>query len=116
LELQGNCKISSDEKTALRLVLHREIPEDDRLACQWNVLVPQMESPEVFYTYEWALAVSRAYGSSVAPLLILAYDQDSLVGVVALATDGMRRGTFFLTSTTADYCDFISSPANRADL
>jgi CelD/BcsL family acetyltransferase involved in cellulose biosynthesis len=115
LELQRNCKISSDEKNALRLVLHPEIPEDDRLACQWNGLVLQMECPEVFYTYEWALAVSRAYRSSVAPLLILAYDQDSLVGVVALATDSMRRGTFFLTSTTADYCDFISSPANRAD-
>jgi CelD/BcsL family acetyltransferase involved in cellulose biosynthesis len=115
LELQRNCKISSDEKNALRLVLHREIPEDDRLACQWNGLVLQMERPEVFYTYEWALAVSRAYSSSVAPLLILAYDQDSLVGVVALSTDSMRRGTFFLTSTTADYCDFISSPANRAD-
>jgi len=115
LELQRNCKISSNEKNALRLVLHREIPEDDRLACQWNGLVLQMECPEIFYTYEWALAVSRAYSSSVAPLLILAYDQDSLVGVVALATDSMRRGTFFLTSTTADYCDFISSPANRAD-
>jgi CelD/BcsL family acetyltransferase involved in cellulose biosynthesis len=115
LELQRNCKISSDEKNALRIVLHREIPEDDRLACQWNGLVLQMECPEIFYTYEWALAVSRAYSSSVAPLLILAYDQDSLVGVVALATDSMRRGTFFLTSTTADYCDFISSPANRAD-
>ena len=99
----------------MHLVLHREIPEDDRLACQWNALVLQMESPEVFYTYEWALAVSRAYSSSVAPLLILAYDQDSLVGVVALATDSMRRGTFFLTSATADYCDFISSPAKRAD-
>ncbi|HSZ03240.1 MAG TPA: GNAT family N-acetyltransferase [Terriglobales bacterium] len=99
----------------MRLVLHREIPEDDRLACQWNALVLQMECPEVFYTYQWALAVSRAYSSSVAPLLILAYDQDSLVGVVALATDSLRRGTFFLNSTTADYCDFISSPANRAD-
>jgi CelD/BcsL family acetyltransferase involved in cellulose biosynthesis len=99
----------------LRLVLHREIPEDDQLACQWNALVLQMRRPEVFYTYEWALAVSRAYSSSVAPLLILAYDKDSLVGVVALATDSMRRGTFFLTSTTADYCDFISSPANRED-
>jgi CelD/BcsL family acetyltransferase involved in cellulose biosynthesis len=115
LELQRNCKISSDEKNDLRLVLHREIPEDDRLACQWNALVLQMERPEVFYTYEWALAVSRAYSSSVAPLLILAYDQDSLVGVVALATDRLRRGTFFLNSTTADYCDFISSPANRPD-
>jgi CelD/BcsL family acetyltransferase involved in cellulose biosynthesis len=115
LELPRNCKISSDEKNALRLVLHREIPEDDRLICQWNRLVLQMECPEVFYTYEWALAVSRAYCSSVATLLILAYDRDSLVGVVALATDTMRRSAFFLTSATADYCDFISSPANRAD-
>ena len=45
----------------MRLVLHREIPEDNILAGQWNQLVQQMEFPEVFYTYEWSLAVSRAY-------------------------------------------------------
>jgi CelD/BcsL family acetyltransferase involved in cellulose biosynthesis len=73
-----------------------------------------MERPEVFYTYEWALAVSRAYHDSSTPLLILAYEKDSLLGVVALATDLARQETFFLTSATADYCDFVSSPARRA--
>jgi CelD/BcsL family acetyltransferase involved in cellulose biosynthesis len=99
----------------LRLVLHREIPDDDLLARQWNELVQQMECPEVFYTYEWALAVSRAYRASITPLLMLAYEQDLLVGVVALATDNARRETFFLANSTADYCDFVSSPARRAE-
>jgi CelD/BcsL family acetyltransferase involved in cellulose biosynthesis len=99
----------------LRLVLHREIPEDKNLARQWNELVWQMECPEVFYTFEWALAVSRAYRGSITPLLILAYEQDSLVGVVSLATNHQRREAFFLASATGDYCDFLSSPASRLE-
>ncbi len=99
----------------MRLVLHREIPDDDTLARQWNELVWQMERPEVFYTYEWALAVSRAYRASITPLLMLAYEQDSLVGVAALATDNARRETLFLANATADYCDFVSSPARRLE-
>jgi len=99
----------------LLLVLHREIPDDYVLASQWNALVQQMECPEIFYTFEWALAVSRAYRDSITPLLILAYEQDSLVGVVALATDKARSETFFLANATADYCDFVSSPAHRSE-
>jgi|ERR1700722_4545806 CelD/BcsL family acetyltransferase involved in cellulose biosynthesis len=97
----------------MRLVLHREIPDDNVLARQWNELVYHMECPEVFYTYEWALAVSRAYRESVKPLLILAYEQDSLVGVAALAAD--KAQTSFLTGTTADYCDFVSAPELRQE-
>jgi CelD/BcsL family acetyltransferase involved in cellulose biosynthesis len=96
--------------------VYREIPDDDLLARQWNELVRQMEHPEVFYTYEWALAVSRAYCDSITPLLMLAYEQDSLVGVAALATDRAQQETFFLAGTTSDYCDFVSSPEIRLDV
>jgi CelD/BcsL family acetyltransferase involved in cellulose biosynthesis len=99
----------------LRLVLHREIPDDDILARQWNQLVWQMESPEVFFTYEWALAVSRAYRASITPLLFLAYEQDSLVGVVALATDPSRERASFIAGAMADYCDFVSHPDLRLE-
>ena len=67
----------------------------------------RMERPQVFYTYEWALAVSRAYRDSLTPLLLLAYEGDSLVGVVALATDRANDRTIFLAGTTADYCEFL---------
>jgi len=100
----------------LRLVLHREIPDDDILAAQWNELVQEMEGPEVFYTYEWSLAVSRAYHDSITPLLMLAYEQDSLVGVAALATDEAQSKTFFLAGATADYCDLVSCPKMRQEL
>jgi CelD/BcsL family acetyltransferase involved in cellulose biosynthesis len=96
--------------------VHREIPEDSALAHQWNALVMQMERPEVFYTYEWALAVSRAYRASMTPLLMLAYEQDLLIGVAALATDSVRKETFFLASTTSDYCDLVSLPGRRLEL
>jgi CelD/BcsL family acetyltransferase involved in cellulose biosynthesis len=99
----------------LRLVLHREIPDDNALACQWNQLVWQMESPEVFFTYEWALAVSRTYRASLSPLLFLAYERDSLVGVAALATDPSREKATFITGATADYCDFLSHPDLRLE-
>jgi CelD/BcsL family acetyltransferase involved in cellulose biosynthesis len=104
-----------DWQESLRLVLHREIPNDANLRRQWNSLVLRMERPEVFFTYEWALAVSRAYQGALVPLLVLAYDRDCLVGVVALATDETRQETFFLGSATADYCDFVSSPAHRCE-
>jgi CelD/BcsL family acetyltransferase involved in cellulose biosynthesis len=99
----------------LRLVLHREIPDDETLARQWNQLVWQMESPEVFFTYEWALAVTRAYRASITPLLLLAYERDSLVGVAALATDPSRETVTFIAGATADYCDFVSHPDLRLE-
>lgn len=86
------------------------------MAAQWNELVRQMEYPEVFYTYEWSLAVSRAYRDSIRPLLLMAYEQDSLVGVAALATDKTSAQTFFLAGATADYCDFVSSTKLRQEL
>jgi CelD/BcsL family acetyltransferase involved in cellulose biosynthesis len=101
-------------RRCLRIVQHRAIPEDGLLLRQWNDLVQQMEQPEVFYTYEWAMAVDRAYGTQMVPLLFLAYEEDSLVGVVALATDSSHE-TVFLTSTTADYCDFICHPRLREE-
>jgi CelD/BcsL family acetyltransferase involved in cellulose biosynthesis len=70
-------------------------------------LVLRMERPQVFYTYEWALAVYRAYRDSLTPLLLLAYEGDSLVGVAALARDTANDRTIFLAGTTADYCEFL---------
>lgn len=100
----------------MRIVLHREIPDDRHLQTQWNALVEQMESPEVFYTYQWSWAVQRAYASTLVPFLVLAYEGESLIGVASLATDPGRRAASFLAGTTADYCEFLSHPSNRAPL
>jgi CelD/BcsL family acetyltransferase involved in cellulose biosynthesis len=100
----------------LRIVLHRDIPEDPDLQCQWNALVYQMERPEVFYTHQWAKAVQCAYHSSLVPFLVLAYEADVLIGVVALATDPGHQTASFLAGTTADYCEFLSHPSHREPL
>ena len=101
----------------MRLVLHREIPEDENLRRQWNALVDRVEQPQVFYTYEWALAVYRAYHATLYPLLFLAYDErGSLCGVAALATDPSGKGASFLCATTGDYCDFLSLPEQKQAL
>jgi len=101
--------------STLRIELLREIPEDHRLQDEWNRLVHEMETAEVFYTYEWALSVQRAYAKSLTPLLALAWEGDRLVGVASLATEPQARNeASFLASNTADYCDFLSHPANRS--
>jgi CelD/BcsL family acetyltransferase involved in cellulose biosynthesis len=98
----------------LHLVLHKEIPEDADLRRQWNTLALAAEQPQVFYTWEWAMAVYRAYHATLRPLLFLAYDAGgSLVGVAALATDGSGRRAAFLCATTGDYCDFLSAVEHR---
>lgn len=94
----------------LRLVHHQGIPEDQALQLRWDELVLQMDEPQVFFTYEWALAVSQAYGYVLKPLLFLAYDGECLVGVAALAVDSENHVSF-LAGTTADYCDFICHPS-----
>jgi CelD/BcsL family acetyltransferase involved in cellulose biosynthesis len=96
----------------LRIVVETEIREDADLRRAWNDLAVRMERPEIFYTHEWALAVQRSYGDQLRPLVFLAYEGESLVGVVALATD--KTGSLvFLTASTADYCDFLSEPGRR---
>jgi CelD/BcsL family acetyltransferase involved in cellulose biosynthesis len=98
----------------LRLAVHSEIPEDAALREQWNALVQRLDRPQVFYTWEWALAVQRAYGATLHPLLFLAYDErESLCGVAALATDPEQTQATFLAATTGDYCDFLSSRQDK---
>jgi CelD/BcsL family acetyltransferase involved in cellulose biosynthesis len=100
---------------ALRIELLREIPEDHHLQDGWNHLVHEMETAEVFYTYEWALSVHRAYAQSLTPLLALAWEGDRLLGVASLATSAQEQNQArFLAANTADYCDFLSHPADRS--
>jgi CelD/BcsL family acetyltransferase involved in cellulose biosynthesis len=99
----------------LRLVLHKSIPEDESLRSQWNALLTHLERPQVFYTYEWALAVQRAYHASLRTLLFLAYDgQQSLCGVAALAAKPDDEVSF-LCATTGDYCDFLCPPEQKEE-
>jgi CelD/BcsL family acetyltransferase involved in cellulose biosynthesis len=94
--------------------LLKEIPEDANLRQQWNALVQCVDRPQVFYTYEWSLAVQRAYHRTLRPLLFLAYDDNrSLCGVASLAA-GVEGRVSFLCATTGDYCDFIGLPEHKA--
>ncbi len=99
----------------MQIVVHTKIPDDSSLRHQWNGLLQRMERPQVSYTYEWAVAVSRAYAASLQPLLLTAYRQRTLAGVVALVKDATGKRLSFLTASTADYCDFISSLNDRAE-
>jgi len=92
----------------------KAIPEDPELCGAWNNLVFGMENPEVFFTHQWALAVTRGFMEKQSPLLFLMHDSGQLAGVAVLAVDaGAPRAASFLASSTADYCDIVSAPENR---
>ncbi len=98
----------------MRLVLLKHIPEDEDLRRQWNALLERNGDPQVFYTYEWALAVQRAYEESLRPLVFLGYDgRGALCGVAALANSTATGEVLFLCATTGDYCDCLSAPEDR---
>lgn len=99
-------KNSDEEK--LRLEVHRELPTT--ISRQWNALVQSMEHPEVFCLWEWAAATVRSF-REIRPLFFLLFRADDLAGVVALEE---REEITFLTAPTADYCDFVSAPEDRA--
>ncbi len=99
----------------LRIVTHRQIPEDGEWIRRWNAVALQTERPQVFYTCEWALAVQAAYRSTLSPLLFLGYDGENLVGVASLATNAAGKSATFLAGTTADYCDFLTAPQLRVE-
>lgn len=99
----------------MHVILHSEIPEDPELHRQWNAVALQAERPQVFYTYEWAIAVQAAYHGSLKPLLVLGYEGDDLVGVASLATDPAGKHITFLAANTADYCDFLTAPQQRGE-
>jgi len=101
----------------LRIEVLDEIPEDPALRRSWNELALRMECPEVFYTYDWAVAVQRAYKDSLGPLVFLAREGEALVGLVALARKQTgNREVVFLAGSTADYCDFLSDAGRRSEL
>lgn len=98
----------------MQLTWSNDLPEQGNLRDRWDALVLQMEKPEVFYTWEWAAAVVRAYGSKLQPWIGTAYEGEELVGVVALARPSPTEAVF-LAGSTADYCDFLSPPAKRQE-
>jgi len=98
----------------LRISALEKIPEDPTLQGQWNELVLRVENPQVFYTYEWSLAVQRAYGHLLRPLVFLAHDaNDALCGIVSLALNPQGTRATFLCATTGDYCDFLSTADHK---
>jgi hypothetical protein len=98
----------------VKATVREKIPEDPEIILAWNNLVFRMERPEVFFTHQWALAASRAFSDSLCPLIFLVYESTQLQGVAALATNRDAPDTaFFLTASTADYCDIVSAPETR---
>lgn len=97
----------------MQIVARERFPVEQDFRDAWNALVQTMEGPQVFCTWEWAQAIVHAYATSVKPLLLTAYREEQLVGVVALTYEESRNRASFLAGSTADYCDFVSGPEDR---
>ncbi|MGO9516749.1 MAG: GNAT family N-acetyltransferase [Candidatus Korobacteraceae bacterium] len=98
----------------MKITVLDKISEDPEIILDWNKLAFRMERPEVFFTYQWALAANRAFSDVARPLILLAYESGRLAGVAAMATmPASPDTTFFLTASTADYCDIVSEPETR---
>lgn len=101
----------------MRVTVLNEVPVDTNLCGDWNRLVGLMEQPEVFFTYQWSLAASRAFKTVLTPLLFLIHEADELRGVASLAVPAAKEeSAIFLTASTADYCDVVSAPETRAEV
>ena len=98
----------------MQVTVQEKVPDDPEIVLAWNDLVFRMERPEVFFTQQWALAAGRAFSDSLCPLIFLVYESGRLAGVAALAINRESPNTaFFLTASTADYCDIVSAPETR---
>ncbi len=114
LSEEGSASSAVKPEELLRVTVLEKMQDDAELRASWNSLVMQMNRPEVFYTYEWALAASRAFEGTLRPLICLVYDSDRLCGIAPLAIAHEDPGNvFFLTAATADYCDVLSSTGMR---
>jgi CelD/BcsL family acetyltransferase involved in cellulose biosynthesis len=106
--------LDSCDGAPVKATVREKIPEDPEIILAWNNLVFRMERPEVFFTHQWALAASRAFSDNLCPLIFLVYESAQLQGVAALASNRDAPDTaFFLTASTADYCDIVSAPETR---
>ena len=107
--------LDSFDGDLVKVTVLETIPEDPEITVEWNNLVFGMERPEVFFTHQWALAASGSFSDSLRPLTFLVHESGQLRGVAALATNREVPDTaFFLTASTADYCDIVSAPETRA--
>lgn len=98
----------------MKITTLEKLPDDQETVLAWNQLALRMERPQVFFTYQWALAADRAFRESLSPLTLLAHESGQLVGVAALARRRDSQDTaFFLAASTADYCDILSEPQSR---
>lgn len=99
----------------MKITVLEKVPDDTEIIPAWNKLALRMERPEVFFTHQWALAANRAFSEALSPLILLAHESGQLVGVAAMARHPKSPDrAFFLTASTADYCDFLSEPQSRA--
>lgn len=98
----------------VQVTILKSIEGENVLREEWGRLVFQMEVPQVFFTYEWALAAERAFAPLVKPRIVVVKAGDRTIGIAALASHGEKpHKAFFLGASTGDYCDFVSAPGDR---
>jgi len=79
----------------------------------WNQLVERSQTHTIFQTFEWHQSWWKAFGGDAKPLVLLAHEDATLLGIAPLVMTrrwvlGRRRRVIeFMGSGASDYADFI---------
>jgi CelD/BcsL family acetyltransferase involved in cellulose biosynthesis len=70
----------------------------------WNALVLSMRRPSVFCTWEWIDAWLRIFGNMYQPVILFAYQGDTLVGILPFALKSMRIEDGLVPGRAITFC------------
>jgi CelD/BcsL family acetyltransferase involved in cellulose biosynthesis len=120
--IAGKMHAGTRRTADLRIVAARSESEFTALREPWNALAERTASPSVFLRHEW-FSAAWAWRKQSAQLLVLcAYRDDVLRGILPLIVEptlhaGVRvRRLEFLTVPDTQLCDMIAAPAEAETL
>lgn len=94
----------------MRIVPYQRWEEVQQLRDRWNLLLGQSASDTFFLTWEWISSWWSAYAENKAPLVLAAWEKESLVGIAPLCIERVRRA-----GRSWKYLRFIGDGSHDSD-
>lgn len=105
--------VSKDQEQMnnLEIKTYSSLRDLESFKSNWNELVSQNDTNEIFLTYEWFQSWCAASDEKETPLILTMSDMGSLVGIAPLAIKELRKKRVKYRSlrfmSPGDYADFI---------
>lgn len=105
----------------MRIVVHLRWEEVEQLRPQWDALLERSVSATFFLSWDWLASWWKVYGAGRDPLVLVAWEDDRLIGVAPLCRDPVcRMGSTWNVvrfigdgSNDSDYLDFLCEPGRE---